>query len=226
MRANLTRLRSAVMLTLAFAVACCTGSAAPNGDGGGGDGEVVQLAAAPASSAAGRQCIASLRRGNLRFEPRGDVSGSGSCGIQNAVLVSRTNFDFDRATLVGCALTHRMAQFERAVIQPLAQRHFRQRVVRAEIAAGYACRAVRGSGRISQHALGNAIDISSFTLADGTNVSVGRDFRSSDAKGRFLREMSRRACDSFAVVLTPDSDADHALHLHFDIGPSRHCGAR
>jgi hypothetical protein len=218
------RWRSFILLTFAFAITCCAGSASPNG--GGDDGEIVQLAAAPASSAAGRQCIAALRRGNLRFEPRGDVSGSGSCGIQNAVLVARTNFEFDRSTLVGCALAHRMAQFERAVIQPLAQRHFRQRVARVEIAAGYACRAVRNSGRISQHALGNAIDMSGFILADGTAVSIGRDFRSSDSKGRFLREVALRACGSFAVVLTPDSDADHALHFHFDIGPSRHCGAR
>jgi hypothetical protein len=222
---RLKRLRSAAMLALAFAITCCAGSAAPEGGDGEG-GEFVQLAAAPASSAAGRQCITALRRSNLRFESRGDVSGSGSCGIQNAVLVSRTSFEFDRSTLIGCALAHRMAQFERAVIQPLAQRHLRQRVVRVEVAAGYACRVVRGSGRISQHALGNAIDISGFTLADGSTVSIGRDYRASDAKGRFLREVAQRACSNFAVVLTPDSDADHALHFHFDIGPSRHCITR
>jgi hypothetical protein len=35
--------------------------------------------------------------------------------------------------------------------------------------------------------------------------------------------VARAACGYFSVVLTPDSNADHFNHMHFDLGPDRLC---
>jgi hypothetical protein len=34
----------------------------------------------------------------------------------------------------------------------------------------------------------------------------------------------KAACGPFKTVLGPGSDADHALHFHFDLAPRRHGG--
>jgi len=81
----------------------------------------------------------------------------------------------------------------------------------------------RTAGRWSQHAVGQAIDIAGFRLSDGTTVSVDRDWNEPGAKGQFLRQLARKACRYFSVVLTPDSNAEHYNHLHLDIGPDRLC---
>ena len=79
------------------------------------------------------------------------------------------------------------------------------------------------ASRLSQHALGLAIDIAGFRLSDGSTVSVEHDWAGPGPKRLFLRHLARRACQYFSVVLTPDSNADHYNHLHLDIGPERLC---
>jgi hypothetical protein len=68
-----------------------------------------------------------------------------------------------------------------------------------------------------------AIDISGFQLSDGTIVNVERDWAQPGPKSAFLHEVARAACGYFSVVLTPDSNADHFNHMHFDLGPDRLC---
>src|SRR5262249_8330175 len=89
----------------------------------------------------------------------------------------------------------------------------------------FACRANSSRpSRLSQHALGQAIDISGFRLSDGSRVSVERDWSDSGARGIFLHRLASKACRYFSVVLTPQSNADHYNHFHFDCGPARFWG--
>ena len=39
-----------------------------------------------------------------------------------------------------------------------------------------------------------------------------------DQQAWFVREAARRACDFFAMVVTPDHDTEHANHVHADAG--------
>ena len=90
----------------------------------------------------------------------------------------------------------------------------------------YECRGESsGRGRLSQHALGNAIDIGGFDLSDGTRIDVESDWAAHGPRRDFLRDMGKRACAYFNVVLTPSSDALHRNHFHFDVGPYRLCSA-
>ena len=69
-----------------------------------------------------------------------------------------------------------------------------------------------------------AIDLMAFELADGTMVSVKRDWREGGAKAAFLKDVARASCSTFNVVLTPNHDRFHQDHLHLDIGPHTLCG--
>ena len=53
------------------------------------------------------------------------------------------------------------------------------------------CRRIGGGsdGNWSEHATGNAIDVSAFVLEDGRRISVLKDWTSGDEKATFLREV-------------------------------------
>src|SRR5438477_11889851 len=121
----------------------------------------------------------------------------------------------------------RLDEFEREVVQPLALDELGSRATRIDHLGSYSCRRQnsRTAGRWSQHAQGQANDISGFRLSDGTTVSLARDWNEPGAKGQFLRHLAQRACRYFSVVLTPDSNAEHYDHMHLDIGPERLCSA-
>ncbi len=71
--------------------------------------------------------------------------------------------------------------------------------------------------RISEHAFGNALDIASFTLADGRKVSVRDGWRGSPEEQGFLRDIQSAACDQFTTVLAPGSNRFHYDHIHVDL---------
>ena len=76
----------------------------------------------------------------------------------------------------------------------------------------------REEARRSQHATANAIDIAGITLAGGQNISVLRDWKDEGARGALLLDIRNGACRMFGAVLSPDYNAAHANHFHFDMG--------
>lgn len=103
-------------------------------------------------------------------------------------------------------------------VKPAAQEVLGSPLARIEHYGAYSCRRLygRGSGAWSQHATGNAIDIAAFVLADGTRISVLRDWEGEGAKARFLRRVRDSACRVFGTVLSPDYNAAHRDHFHLD----------
>jgi hypothetical protein len=110
---------------------------------------------------------------------------------------------------------------------------------------GYACRAMRSySGWLSEHALGNAIDVEGFdfpalakgsTLPPGVDRSLKNGFEVrvlrhwgktqgvSALHARFLRTLALRLIarrDGFRVLLGPGYPG-HQNHFHFDMAPYR-----
>ncbi len=174
----------------------------------------------------GRACLAQLSEHDVAYRSTeiGDPSDS-HCRVDTAVRVSRIHAALNKPVTMSCALAARLDEFEREVVQPLALEELGRRATRIDQLGSYSCRRQnsRLSGRWSEHARGQAIDIAGFRLSDGSTVSVERDWREPGPKRQFLRHLSRRACRYFSVVLTPDSNAEHYNHLHLDIGPSRLC---
>ncbi|MEO0999319.1 MAG: extensin family protein [Pseudomonadota bacterium] len=95
-------------------------------------------------------------------------------------------------------------------------------VVSMRVAAAYACRTRNGQqgARLSEHARGNAIDLSSFTLANGMERRVSDGWRR-PASDSWFRRIHRAACGPFGTVLGPEADRFHQNHFHFDVARYR-----
>jgi hypothetical protein len=122
---------------------------------------------------------------------------------------------------MNCATAEAAARFARDVISPAAQDVFGQPLKSITHASAYVCRPRNGTRKLSEHAFGNALDISSFTLSDGTTVAV--ELTPPEKNGIFVDKVRRAACGPFKTVLGPGAP-DHSEHLHFDLAPRRHGG--
>jgi hypothetical protein len=176
------------------------------------------------SSLSGRACLARLDTQEVAYRSVDSVSAPDTrCQIDTAVRVTRVDAGLNHPAVMSCALASRLDDFEREVVQPLAAAELGRRVVRINHLGSFSCRAVNGTGRLSEHATGRAIDVAGFRLSDGSTVSVEHDWNERGPKRLFLHRLARRACSYFSVVLTPDSNAEHYDHIHLDIGPDRLC---
>lgn len=184
--------------------------------------------AAPQPQLALPSCYQQLDQYGIGYQRVPDFHTPEGCGIDEAVRVTKSAIPWNRESLASCPFALTEWDFETHVVQPSAQKFLKHRVVRLDHAGTYDCRDERGSAhpeRLSQHAFGKAIDLLGFALDDGTVISVRRDWNDKGAKGQFLREVARGACELFAVVITPKSNAFHADHIHMDTGPFKYCGA-
>jgi hypothetical protein len=170
-----------------------------------------------------RNCRALLNNAGLA-ETAAPVLGAREpdCRVDDGVRIRPEDaaaIDYAPAGLItSCPVAAALALWEREVVQPAARRRFGQEVIRIDHAGSFSCRRIygRASGAYSEHATADAIDITGFRLADGTRISVLRDWEASGEKAAFLREVRDGACDLFSTVLSPDYNAAHADHFHLD----------
>jgi hypothetical protein len=173
----------------------------------------------------GRACLAELNAHAVSYRAidMGEPKDS-RCHVPTPVKVSQVEVPLNHPAAMSCFLANRLDAFERGAVQRLAMQDLGHYVVRIDHLGAYSCRTNTGRhDRLSEHPYGLAIDISGFRLSDGTSVSVERDWPKPGPKASFLHHLARAACGYFSVVLTPDSNADHFNHFHFDLGPDRLC---
>jgi hypothetical protein len=115
--------------------------------------------------------------------------------------------------------------WERHVVQPSAQVYFGSRVARLEHFGSYACRGIyhRPNGPRSRHATADAFDLAGIVLEDGRRIRVRSEWTGDAEAAAFLRAVRDGACEWFDAVLSPDYNAAHRDHFHFDRGPYRAC---
>lgn len=172
------------------------------------------------------QCLAVLGGSSVAHTPVPDREAGEGCSFSNAVEVTRSNVAFSRDFTATCPLVAALALWERHALLPAARQHLGQDVVRVTHFGTYACRNInhRESGRRSEHAKANAIDIAGFVLADGRRIILKDDWAGRDPRrSGFLRAVRDGACDFFDVVLSPDYNEAHHDHFHFDMGRYRAC---
>lgn len=166
----------------------------------------------------------------LMGDPRAGIVDIGTlaCGIIEPVLVSSiAGARLEPPVLLGCPTARRLADWLDGVVRAEALERLRGRVAVVRTLGSYSCRTQNNAadGRRSEHARGRAIDIGGFTLTDGREVTVARDWGDT-AAGAFLRRVWRKACGPFATVLGPKADRHHWNHFHLDTAPRHgppHC---
>ena len=149
------------------------------------------------------------------------------CGWSNAVKFSTVGGARIGVSPLTCEMAAALALWIEQDVQPLAQELFGQSVVRLGDMGSYGCRNIVGNplwrNVRSQHASANAIDISGFTLADGHQISILKDWSAAGAASIFLKEAHKRACRYFRVTLGPEYNEAHKNHFHFDRGAFSRC---
>lgn len=165
-------------------------------------------------------CDQVLATSGLRYSRQADSPATAKCPLQNVIRVQGGDVALSSSFVASCPLAVALALFERHQLQPAARQIFGQPVAQIDHLGSFACRNVynRSSGRLSQHASANALDVAGFRLADGRRISVLADWTGGGDKALFLRQISRGACRSFNTVLGPEYNAAHRNHLHLDMG--------
>lgn len=165
-------------------------------------------------------CREDLRKLGAVFKET-QITATNGCSLPFPIEVSTlaTGTDVVAPVTVSCTTALASGKFVREVIQPAAQKTFGVSVKSIAQASGYVCRPRNGTRKLSEHAFGNALDIASFTLANDQVVEVKPAPPEKDQ--RFLTEVRSAACGPFKTVLGPGSNADHDLHLHFDLAQRR-----
>ncbi len=166
------------------------------------------------------QCRAMLAGAAVDDAPVPPRVSSPECSYQDGMRLSGRPLGYSPEGLVtSCPVAAALHLLETRVIAPAARRHFGQDVRTTYHAGSFSCRRVygRAEGRFSQHATADAVDITGFRLADGTQLSVLDDWTVGGREAAFLREVRDGACRLFSTVLSPDYNAAHRDHFHLDV---------
>lgn len=167
------------------------------------------------------RCRSILQEGGVRFAVEPAI-GTGACRLDDRTRidasVTRLRPNQPNST---CAAAAGLVLWQRRVVAPAAQRHFGQRVISLEHMGTTNCRPIGGSSRMSEHATGNAYDISAFRLAGGRRVSLVDGWNGRADEQAFLRDVRNGGCEIFGTTLSPDFNAAHHDHFHFDMAQRR-----
>lgn len=157
-----------------------------------------------------------------------DIDEGNGCFVANAYRVHAVRgVALNQPATLNCAVAQTFADWIDDKVQPAAERTYGERVVKVEVPSAYACRP-RGNKRgakLSEHGMGNAIDVSTFVLASGRRVTVLSDWNGARDSRNFLRQVRADACGPFKTVLGPGADAQHKDHFHLDLQHHRSAGA-
>lgn len=168
-------------------------------------------------------------------------TGPARCPPLPMVVYQGTRVRYARPARVHPAFAERLRRFEEVVAE-VSREHFGRAPVSMSHAGTYSCRRISGYPTLlSEHALGNGIDVVGFTFprlprkqtAPGDlAASLRRPFQVSLAdwqadprtpRARFLDALARRLIarpDIFRVLLGP-AYPGHKGHFHFDVAPYR-----
>ena len=157
-------------------------------------------------------------------EPMPRLIGPGACGGRDMVrldavlLADRTRIEVKPSPVLRCEMAESLAAWIRDEAAP------RLNAIGAVLRSvdNYDDFECRGRNRvfgakISEHGMGNAVDVRSFLLADGrvvglTDMTVVKDLRVA---------LRASACQRFTTVLGPGADGHHEGHIHLDLAERR-----
>lgn len=161
-----------------------------------------------------------------REVPRGTTA---TCPEHIATISYRGQYvKYAQPVLIAPEFKPRLQAFEQ-VLSRVSKEHFGRAPDRITHFGARSCRSVRGRGeRLSEHALGNALDVSGFEFdrAHGAKrfaVTVKRDWetrRGSGKQAAFLHALVEELAEAhvFRGIVGPGHEG-HADHLHFDQAP-------
>ncbi|ANL66742.1 extensin-like protein [Rhizobium phaseoli] len=195
--------------------------------------EELHLTIEPESDAEHAECTAALQALGVVFKETPRINDGNGCGIDKPIIVSEAlpGIKLKPEATIRCPTALALARWMKESVVPAASAALPEqgRITTVNQATSYMCRLRNGAetGKISEHARGNAIDIASFHFEKGEDVAVRSRREDSTLTGAFQRTVSAAGCLYFTTVLDPESDAAHETHFHLDVidrkGGYRYC---
>lgn len=172
-----------------------------------------------------QQCIDFLDESDIEYTRLDDGDPEEACGFRNAVTLDQSDFPYSATLSMSCPLTSGLAIWERQSLGPIAEEFFGEVPVEIRTFGSYSCRRIYGrqTGRYSEHATGNAVDIEGFLFADGRTITLLEHWDNGEEEGEFLQALRDDACQVFGTVLGPEYNDAHANHFHFDMSQTGIC---
>ncbi len=168
-------------------------------------------------------CLSKLQAAAVRFSAVPNHSEGKGCHTIDTIKLLDFGTEATNLGAMTCPLAANFAAWAQNAAQPAARVYLGSDLVRIETLGTYNCRTINGSGvshRLSQHAFGNAVDVSAFILKDGRRISVLGGWSGPSAESNFLKRLHASACKRFGTVLGPNYNTAHANHFHFDMAKS------
>ncbi|WP_163267845.1 extensin family protein [Chelativorans alearense] len=181
----------------------------------------VEKPASRAMPAAETACRKELRALGVAFTAAPAVKAKGGCALPHPLEVTALSpkMRLRPAAVLNCRTARAAAALFQKKGAAAAKKHLDTQIATVVHGSAYVCRPINGMAKLSEHAFGNALDISAIELSDGRRVEVGGSAKGAEAK--FLADIRTAACGPFTTVLGPGTNADHADHFHFDVKKRR-----
>ena len=174
------------------------------------------VSAAPASL----HCGETAGSGAVVGDMQPPVAAREGCGIAAPILLraislrSGGQVAVAPPALLSCPFAEALAQWLRDDVAAAMLGDAGQ-LASIETAGAYDCRSRNRvtDGRLSEHATGNALDISAFVTDRAQRFEIARQA----AAPGFFQSLKQSACQRFMTVLGPGSDGFHETHVHLDL---------
>lgn len=190
---------------------------------GCGSGPTFVARDEPWREAEERACLASgVVRESMFIRTRAALGGPSACGAEQPFEMAAANGGRVRikpVALLRCPMIPQVDHWVREVIEPAARDTYGASLAEITILGSYSCRPINNvsGGYLSEHGHANALDVSAFTLTDGTRISVKSGWNGDRRQRRFLRLVHDGACAEFTTVLGPEYNRYHRDHFHVDL---------
>ncbi len=171
-------------------------------------------------------CLARLRAAGVQFDiPATPVAAKAACAIEVPVRLRSVATHTPAAAevrltdepIVSCQFAERLTGWLGHLVAPLIAGRTSTNLRAVHTGPGYECRNRNGAatGKLSAHAVGQALDISAFELSNGKSIPLKPD--GDETTGDVVQSVRTAACGWFTTVLGPGADASHTDHLHVDM---------
>jgi hypothetical protein len=170
-------------------------------------------------------CLQQLHAQGADFTIAADTVDSGLCHVYNpvhltTVIAQKHMIKLPEAPLLNCKYALQLSKWLRESAAPILAAQTNSSLERISTGPGFQCRGRNGdsSAKISEHGYGNAVDISSFQMANGKVIIVADAINPAAVDFPILHGLRSSACGYFTTVLGPGSNEAHKTHFHFDMG--------
>ncbi|WP_161957287.1 extensin family protein [Aestuariivirga litoralis] len=170
-------------------------------------------------------CAQGLRAARVRFEVLPSTFGAAGCPLADPVRLQAVEtpsgtVSFPEGPVFSCRFAQTFARWVSDTGAAVVLAQTGKQLERMATGPGYQCRRRNGdsSGKMSEHAAGDAVDITSMTLAGGTTIRMADAINPASPSYPVLRALRTTACGYFTTVLGPGANEAHREHYHFDLG--------